>query len=77
VRKLKDANLRLRKGFERKVATLTPSTLSFRLDTEPFAGAALDQPRELPFATCKALSDVTLMALTPQTMALNLPSKAL
>jgi hypothetical protein len=70
------SNLRLRKGFDREVATLTPSISSLRLDTEPSAGAASDQPRELPFATCKALSDVTLMALTLRTMVLNLPSKA-
>ena len=70
------SSLRLLKGFEREVATLTPSTSSLRLNTEPSAGAASDQPRELPFATCKALSDVTLMALTSRTMALNLPSNA-
>ena len=70
------SSLRLLKGFEREFATLTPSTSSLRLNTEPSAGEASDQPRELPFATCKALSDVTLMALTSRTMALNLPSNA-
>ena len=70
------SNLRLHKGFEREVATLRSSTSSLYLDTKPSAGAASDQLHKLLVAICKALSDVTLMALTSRTMAVNLPSKA-